>query len=193
MNAQSGKLALRSQEWIQTALFQLMEKKEYSHISITEIADRAGLARQTVYRNFQDKDVILLNYLNGFMKGMWHDVGAGMKTSFDEDMFVLLFRNWKRNAPAALIHSILTKDRKIRQLIYKSICDYFDGLLAGRTNEPGGNGEGAAPIHRLYAGKSLSSIVHMMLIEWTLNDFHLTPEQIGRMVSDLTASIRAYL
>ncbi|MGE6226511.1 TetR/AcrR family transcriptional regulator [Paenibacillus chitinolyticus] len=193
MNAQSGKLALRSQEWIQTALFQLMEKKEYSHISITEIADRAGLARQTVYRNFQDKDLILLNYLDGFMKGMWHDVGVGMKATFDEEMFVLLFRNWQRNAPAALIHSILTKDRKIRQLIYKSICDYFDELLATRRSEPGGNGEEAMHTHGLYAGKSLSSIVHMMLIEWTLNDFHLTPEQIGRVVSDLTASIRAYL
>ncbi|MEK8127280.1 TetR family transcriptional regulator [Paenibacillus filicis] len=188
MGEQPGKLALRSQEWIQTALFQLMEKKEYSQISITEIVDRAGLARQTFYRNFQDKDEILLGYLDRLLQGMWQD--ADETPVFREELFIRLFGNWAANAPSALIYSIKTKDRKIRQLIFKSICDFFDGLFASAPQEPGGSPE---ETRRFYAHKSLSSIVHLMLVEWTLNDFHLTPEEIGRLVSDMTGSIRSYL
>ncbi|WP_028548576.1 TetR/AcrR family transcriptional regulator [Paenibacillus sp. UNC451MF] len=188
MSEQVGKQALRSQEWIQTALFQLMEKKAYSHISITEITDRAGLARQTFYRNYQDKDEILLNYLDSLMKGMWENVGD--TAVFNEEMFVILFRNWKSNAPSSLIYNIELKDRKIRQLIYKSICDFFDELSMDTIEE---NNESPEYTYRFYAHKSLSSIVHLMLIEWTLNHFHLSPEEIGRLVSDLTVSIRAHL
>jgi AcrR family transcriptional regulator len=188
LNEQPGKLAMRSQEWIQTALFQLMEKKEYSHISITEIAERAGLARQTLYRNFHDKDEILLSYLTEFMRGMWQHVEK--RPPFDKEMFIELFHNWKLHAPSSLIHNIVTKDRKIRQLIYKSICDYFDSLFDNLNQEAEGK---LSDTYRIYSHKSLSSIVHLMLIEWTLNDFHLTPEEIGRLVSDLTVSIRAYM
>ncbi|WP_159883379.1 TetR/AcrR family transcriptional regulator [Paenibacillus puerhi] len=188
MGEQKGKLAQRSQEWIQTALFQLMEKKEYSHISITEIVERAGLARQTFYRNYQDKDEILLKFLDQFLKGMWQDVGEA--AVFNEKMFIQLFRKWSSHAPAALIYNIKTKDRNIRQLIYKSICDYFDGLFAMAKHESKGSVE---ETYRFYAHKSLSSIVHLMLIEWTLNDFHLTPEEIGGLVSEMSVSIRSYL
>ncbi|WP_282935543.1 TetR/AcrR family transcriptional regulator [Paenibacillus sp. RC67] len=188
MTEQPGKLALRSQEWIQTALFQLMEKKAYSSISITEITDRAGLARQTFYRNFEDKDDILLNYLERLLKGMQDNIGK--PSAFNEEMLVVLFRHWKSNVPSSLIHNIELKDRKIRQLIYKSICDFFDELSDSEIHDGAGITEDT---YRFYAHKSLSSIVHLMLIEWTLNHYHLTPEEIGRMVSDLTVSIRAHL
>ncbi|NOU94334.1 TetR family transcriptional regulator [Paenibacillus sp. LMG 31456] len=188
MAEQSGKLALQSQEWIRTALFQIMEKKEYSHISITEIADRAGLARQTFYRNFQGKDEILLNYLEELMKGLWQDLEE--TSVINEEILVALFRNWRSNIPSSLIHNIVTKDRKIRQLIHKSISDSFDELFVHIKKD---RKESADDTYRLYAHKSLSATVHLMLIEWTLNDFQMTPEEIGGMVSDLTASIRSYL
>lgn len=188
LNEQTGKQALRSQEWMQTALFQLMEKKPYSMISVTEITERAGLARQTFYRNYQDKDEILLQYLHGLWKGMRDN--AAKPAAFDEEMFVTLFRHWKANAPSSLLHNIELKDRKIRQLMYKSICDFFDELSEQMIQENTKVTEGA---YRFYAHKSLSSVVHMMLMEWTLNQFHLAPEEIGRMVSHFTDSIRKHL
>lgn len=187
MKRQTRKQGLRSQEWIQTALFQLMERKDYSSISITEIADKAGLARQTFYRNFEGKDEILLHFLSGLMEEMWHDV---KEAAFSEAMFVTLFRNWKQNAPPSLIHNIMIKDRIIRQLIFKSISDYLDGLFMQTPHRETGSAEAA---HRAYAHKSLSAMVHLMLIEWTLSGFQLTPEEMGGLVSRLTASICTYL
>ncbi|MEC0212576.1 TetR/AcrR family transcriptional regulator [Paenibacillus ehimensis] len=184
----AGKLSLRSQEWIQTALFQLMEKKPYSLISITEIADKAGLARQTVYRNFQDKDEILLNYLTRLMSGVWKHTDGGQP--YTEAMFVLLFRTWRDSIPPSLILNIKGRDRKIRQLIFRSICDCHDELFIGGSRR---GGDTPSEIYRLYGQKSFSALLHMMLIEWTLQEFHLSPEEIGQVVSELSASMRKFL
>ncbi|SFM22308.1 transcriptional regulator, TetR family [Paenibacillus sp. 1_12] len=183
-----NKLSLRSQEWIQIALFQLMQKKPYSQISIKEITDRAGLARQTFYRNFQDKDEILLKYLNGLMLGMWKEFQQN--EMYNEDMFIMLFNNWKLHAPEALIHNIVLKDRKIRQIIYKSLSDYIDELFINKQEESTGD----KPDHRRsYAQKSFSALVHTMLIEWTLQEFNMSPKEMGLLVNHLSASMREFL
>nr|WP_240343808.1 TetR/AcrR family transcriptional regulator [Paenibacillus sp. SYP-B3998] len=181
-------MSLRSQEWIQTALFQLMEKKPYSQISITEIADRAGLARQTFYRNYLDKDEILLKYLNGLMIGMWKDFNQSQ--SYSEDMFIMLFRNWQLHAPRALIHNIMLTDRKIRQIIYKSLSEFIDELFINNDEESTAD---QATNSRRYAQKSFSALVHVMLIEWTLQEYNMSPEEMGRLVNELSASMRTFL
>jgi AcrR family transcriptional regulator len=48
---------------IYTALLQLMQTKPYRDISITEITRRAGVSRMAYYRNYADKDDILLRRL----------------------------------------------------------------------------------------------------------------------------------
>lgn len=52
----------RSVNWIVEALFQLMETTAYKDITITQIANKAGVSRLTYYRNFNTKDDIILLY-----------------------------------------------------------------------------------------------------------------------------------
>ena len=51
-------------ESITLALIQLMEKKDFNDISITELTKRAGVGRVSFYRNFEDKTDVLRHYLN---------------------------------------------------------------------------------------------------------------------------------
>ncbi len=51
-------------ESITIALIQLMEKKNFNDISITELTKRAGVGRVSFYRNFKDKEDVLRKYLN---------------------------------------------------------------------------------------------------------------------------------
>lgn len=51
-------------ESITIALIQLMEKKDFCNISITELTKRAGVGRVSFYRNFVDKEDVLRKYLN---------------------------------------------------------------------------------------------------------------------------------
>ena len=46
---------------IYDALIDLMKVKPYNKISVTDITERAGVSRMAYYRNYEDKDDILLN------------------------------------------------------------------------------------------------------------------------------------
>ena len=52
-----------TKECIVTALLRLMEVKSYSSISITDITNLAGVSRMAYYRNYKNKDEILINHL----------------------------------------------------------------------------------------------------------------------------------
>jgi len=56
--------AERTKSWIFDALMILMDDKPYDKITVSDIADKAGVARPTFYRNFNDKDEVILQYLN---------------------------------------------------------------------------------------------------------------------------------
>jgi AcrR family transcriptional regulator len=53
----------RTRKWIFEALMLLMDEKPYGKISISDITAKAGVARQTFYRNYDDKNAVILQYL----------------------------------------------------------------------------------------------------------------------------------
>lgn len=72
------KRSVRTRAWLLDTLVELLGEKEYVDISITELTARAGIARQTFYRNYNNMDDILLyklkeihdDYLNRVQKHM---------------------------------------------------------------------------------------------------------------------------
>lgn len=55
------KRSKRTRAWLLEALLELIKKKDYSEISITELTEKADVARQTFYRNYSSMDDILLS------------------------------------------------------------------------------------------------------------------------------------
>lgn len=53
-----------TKECVVGALLKLLEEKEYNKITLSEIAAKAGVSRNAVYRNFSSKDLILKKYVN---------------------------------------------------------------------------------------------------------------------------------
>ncbi|MDE7108180.1 MAG: TetR/AcrR family transcriptional regulator, partial [Clostridiales bacterium] len=49
----------RSMDLITTALFELLEKTPFAQITISELCKKAGVARKTFYRNFNDKTAVV--------------------------------------------------------------------------------------------------------------------------------------
>jgi len=62
---------LYSKNLIYSSLIKLMKNKKYEHISITEIAKKAGINRVTFYKNFETKEDVL---------------AYGIKTRFEESL-----------------------------------------------------------------------------------------------------------
>lgn len=68
--------AVRSQNSIEAALLALMRVRPYRDITITQIAERAGLSRQTFYLHFADKDAVLTRYLLRMFDGIMRRIEA---------------------------------------------------------------------------------------------------------------------
>ncbi|ULQ59275.1 TetR family transcriptional regulator [Brucepastera parasyntrophica] len=54
----------RTKGWIFEALLSLMDKKPYAKISISDICEKAGIARTTFYRYYNDKDDVFFEYFD---------------------------------------------------------------------------------------------------------------------------------
>ena len=54
----------RSQKLLFGALINLIREKDYDSIAVTEITERADLARVTFYQHFNNKDALLLSSLD---------------------------------------------------------------------------------------------------------------------------------
>jgi AcrR family transcriptional regulator len=53
----------QSRSWIFEGLLCLMDKRPYNKISVADITARAGVARQTFYRHYKNKDDVIFQFL----------------------------------------------------------------------------------------------------------------------------------
>lgn len=81
-----------SRECIYRALIELLGEKEYEKITLTEIAERAGLSRNAVYRNFEYKDNIIDDYLFELTENRINEASSTLTTKEDIlSMFQFLY------------------------------------------------------------------------------------------------------
>ncbi|CAL29246.1 TetR family transcriptional regulator [Staphylococcus carnosus] len=52
-----------TQEWVFQSLMLLLEKENFDKITITKICDKAGINRSTFYRNYENKEDIVIKQL----------------------------------------------------------------------------------------------------------------------------------
>jgi len=94
------KRSKRTRAWLLETLLELLEKKEYSEISITELTEKADIARQTFYRNYSSMDDILLyetdEILDEYIKKVQKNLEAKSDLTWDFEVKQLVYV-WQRN------------------------------------------------------------------------------------------------
>lgn len=63
-----------TKECISTALLVLLEEKPYEKITISEITEKAGVSRMAYYRNYKDKDDILITCIRDAETSFLNDI-----------------------------------------------------------------------------------------------------------------------
>jgi AcrR family transcriptional regulator len=58
----------RTKDWIFQAIMLLLDEKPYNKISVQDITQKAGIARQTFYRSYAGKDDAVFEYLSNTLK-----------------------------------------------------------------------------------------------------------------------------
>ena len=81
---------VRTQQQIEQSLFSLLHKKPYAEISIAEITRKADVSRTSFYRNYENKDSVLAQFLANQYQKFIDDINEHKLKSLTEQLTVYL-------------------------------------------------------------------------------------------------------
>lgn len=90
--------AIRSREMIIDALTDLMKKKKYKDITVTDLVNSAGLGRKTFYRHFQSKADVLEYFFDLMFPEYQNELSDSIQSSNNRAFAIVnaYFEFWRR-------------------------------------------------------------------------------------------------
>lgn len=117
--------SIRAKKAFCDALVQLLNKKLFSEISVTEITEVAGYSRYTFYNHFQSKDDLLHSIIDVHLDRFFDkSVGWNMYVDEGDDQvsrFARFFEIWKKEADFIKVTDAKTFD----QMLGDRLLDFF--------------------------------------------------------------------
>lgn len=178
-----NKQVQRTRKWIFQALLLLLETTPYDKIKITNITKKAGVARQTFYRNYKSKDDIIIKYLDYIFKERLKIIKKMHGNNQNDVLNDLLFVHLKKHrepllkiikaGPRYLILERFEKFIKYLVHLYKEEHTTIDKL-----NE----------LHYEYSIKYQIAGVSTIIVDWLRNDMPLSFEEMRKMISEFGKS-----
>ncbi len=131
------------------ALIQLMEKKPFREINVSELCQRAGVGRVSFYRNYKDMPDILSKTLSKCTDEWWREFIKYSPEEFTERFWIELLEQYRKN-------------KKLIGLIYKNNLFYIikDHIFACCGPKPE-NGNKEALLRAMLAG-----MIYGIIDEW---------------------------
>lgn len=165
-------IALRSQKWLCNALIELMHEKPYNKITITEICNRADLARETFYRNFSSKEAIIKYCLEEKFQDFIKKIKEKNEVFNVYSIGLEYFKHW-RNEKDFLK---LLIDNNLVNLILNQFSEEFqsigDFIIKEKETEEA----------RYYILSIYSGVFTNVLVRWVLRDCKEPPEEMVRIM-----------
>ena len=150
-------------ESITEALLILMKRKPFAQINVTEIVQKAGVARVTFYRNYSSKEDVLVSALNEAAIQWWTAFQAEGRTDYVEGVF----------AHCLTVQNIilLLYEHGLMHLLFQNVNDLL-GPEAGDSELLS------------YQKSCLSGCVFGVLFEWVKNGMKDSPQKMSRLLRD---------
>lgn len=155
-----------SEECIISSLFIIMGRKPFTKISIKEIADKAGVNRSTVYRNFDSKEDIIKRFAAALFSGFVATAQSRELPTF-QSYVELFFRYQKRyKREFMLIHR-----NKLMYLVAQVAVDQYEiKVKLGTVTKQDFR-------RYVYHFGGVYTLVDL----WCKNDMKETPEEMARV------------
>ena len=163
-NSNNLDLKLLTKESITGALLFLMETKEYSKISITDICNRAGVSRNAFYRNYPAKDAILRRYLYE-VTDIWRRELRNIPRLTTQQYFTILFEQSAKQKE--LVKKMIAAG--IEYLLIDVFFTFFRNFTLN-ARKP------------FYWQCHFAGSIYAIFIHWIMNNQPETAEELGLMV-----------
>lgn len=177
----------RTRHLLQEALVSLILEQGYMSVTVQDVLDRADVGRATFYSHFRDKDALLLSLF------------ASVRESLRAQFMAITEADVARFGDGIGMMRPLFEHAAKHQRLYRALLSSRDGgLLLGHLHgllaaplrahleearRRGGVGP-LAPVDLVVAG--MVSAVLGALIWWMENDLPYAPEEMDRIVEQLT-------
>jgi len=156
-------------ESISQALVQLMSQRDFSEISVREIAEKAGVSRSSFYRNYRDKEEVLLDYITQLYNASFvaHQIAPSASgRQMTHDALLPRFRFIRRNR---LFFTLLHRSGLLYRIFEQIQPDLME-LLCGSSIA-------LSPYHLAMCSGACAGIVRL----WIENDFRESEEELARI------------
>ncbi|MDO5424069.1 MAG: TetR/AcrR family transcriptional regulator [Eubacteriales bacterium] len=164
--------SVSASDFIIDALFELMKEQSFEKISITEIAQKAGVSRLSYYRNFQTKeDIILTFFEQEFQQFLYEIKTLDICDISFRKLISVSFSYWEKRQDRI---RMLMRDEQI-YLIYVSFNKYLSEILKEYQMK-----------FKLsfWQGKFLEGGIMIVLLEWIQNGCKNSPDEMAEELSE---------
>ncbi len=174
MNTTNGKIAEQSRQKIAQALLAVMQQYHYREITITQLAQEAGLSRKTFYRLFDGKeDVLSLVFENLYRECFARFSTLGIQRYWD--VVQCYFDFWEERKE--MLH--LFRKNDLLPVLFDGAYRYsFSIFELVRSTEVAGRYAGQLPYLLAYSVGGM----HSMLLRWVEDNMSIpSSELIGQL------------
>lgn len=171
MNSSNTEQKNFSKECIQTALLSLMETRLLRDISISEIAEKAGVSRNAFYRNFDSKNQILEKYITRITEDFYKKLDLSSTIS-RERFLINLFEH-------------LYEQRKIIEIIRKNNLSYMLESAFNHYAQKTASKISDNEYTNCYIGGGLYS----MVMQWVKNGYTESPKELAEILIQIQSNI----
>ena len=174
----------RTCSWILEAILLLADEMPYSKITVSDIVKKAGIARQTFYRNFRDKDEVILQYFSNVFVNTVLNV-ENVNNKDNKNNIVLTFNIKYMINQQTNLKKMLTSGG-ILNLFTDNINKWLDSLSR----------QGVSKLNKeeklIYRYKIIYQVTGVLdvIMDWFRNDMPATVDNLLNQLNHLTVDTR---
>lgn len=174
------KRSIQSSEWMYEALKELMEVKNYSKITVTDITNKANLGRTTFYRNFETiDDVLEMKCIEKFKEFRQYCIDFYKLNNSEVKSFLKPFlMYWYDNSEVIELLIKANRENIIKKYLTKEIQFFVDISSINKDT--------VISSHINYFIEMRVSNSISILTEWIKNDKNIPPDELADIISTQT-------
>ncbi len=169
--------------WIINSLLELLERKDYSAITINMIVDHARLSRRTFYRHFKTKDDTM-KYITGLLMNQFADTLLANHASGMEGVAIAYFQFWEKYIDVLL----LLKKAHVLYFIEDNLAELIINVAKKIKHVP--SGISLEQLGSLYEKYNYEFSIKLAgfwkaTIIWCHENPRKSPEEMGKIITSL--------
>ncbi|RXZ78612.1 TetR family transcriptional regulator [Paenibacillaceae bacterium] len=171
MRARVNPIAERSKNWLCNAMLELLQKKPYHDITITELCDQAGLVRKTFYRHFLSKESVIVAVIDSMFEEFYTRIRE--QNIAPHELPLAYFTYWERHK-----HFL---NMLIENQLFSLLNDHDVLYLKSMDDIIGSKHANLSEMEKEYLLTMMSGGLWSMLKKWIVRGCVESPEEMARM------------